>query len=123
MDAAVVDGVLLSCDLMFQSKVTGTAAALGFRVACFGTLGEAFDETAKSARAVFLDLTLADISPTALIARLQHPRPRVVAFGPHVETAVLQDARDAGCEDVLPRSRFSAELPVLLQRVLTRESA
>jgi hypothetical protein len=37
-----------------------------------------------------------------------------------VETARLQAARDAGCDVVLPRSRFSAELPRLLEEYAGR---
>ena len=40
--------------------------------------------------------------------------PRVVAYGSHVEAATLHAARTAGCDLVLPRSRFVEELPVAL---------
>jgi hypothetical protein len=43
-----------------------------------------------------------------------------VAFGSHVQTERLQAARDAGCTNVLPRSRFSASLPELLQQYCRR---
>jgi hypothetical protein len=39
----------------------------------------------------------------------------VLAFGSHVDAARLQQARDAGCAEVMPRSRLSNELPALLQ--------
>lgn len=34
---------------------------------------------------------------------------RVVGFGSHVDTETLDAARDAGCHEVLPRSRFFAD--------------
>jgi hypothetical protein len=40
--------------------------------------------------------------------------PRVIAYGSHVEAATLHAAREAGCDLVLPRSRFVEELPVSL---------
>ena len=40
--------------------------------------------------------------------------PRVVAYGSHVEAATLHAARVAGCDPVLPRSRFVEDLPEAL---------
>ena len=37
--------------------------------------------------------------------------PRMVAYGSHVDAAVLRAAREAGCDPVLPRSKFVEELP------------
>jgi hypothetical protein len=38
----------------------------------------------------------------------------VVAYGSHVDTATLRAAREAGCDVVLPRSKFVEELPTAL---------
>ena len=43
-----------------------------------------------------------------------------VAFGPHVEADSLAAAKAAGCQVVLPRSKFTAELPELMQRYFSR---
>jgi hypothetical protein len=42
----------------------------------------------------------------------------IVAFGSHVDTATLKAARQAGCDHAWPRSRFTAELPQLIERAL-----
>lgn len=34
------------------------------------------------------------------------PDARIIAFGPHVDTAALEQARAAGVDEVLPRSQF-----------------
>lgn len=39
---------------------------------------------------------------------------RVIAFGAHTQPALLQAARDAGGDAVMPRSEFVARLPALL---------
>ena len=36
---------------------------------------------------------------------------RVVGYGSHVDAATLHAARVAGCDPVLPRSKFVEELP------------
>jgi DNA-binding NarL/FixJ family response regulator len=44
------------------------------------------------------------------------PTPRIVAFGPHVREDLLTEAREAGADEVLPRSAFVARLSELLLR-------
>ena len=39
------------------------------------------------------------------------PVPRVVAYGSHVDAETLRLARQAGCDPVLPRSKFVEEFP------------
>ena len=41
--------------------------------------------------------------------------PTIIGYGSHVDTATLKAARDAGCDVVLPRSKFVEELAHLLQ--------
>jgi hypothetical protein len=115
-------GILLSRDLIFTSKVTGTAQMLGRRVLVAG------DVTLASAmivqwqpRVVFVDLASGDlVQAAALLAfqKLAPPGTPFLAFGSHVDTGALAAARALGCEPVLPRSRFSAELPELIKRYL-----
>ncbi|TVQ32297.1 MAG: hypothetical protein EA376_06520 [Phycisphaeraceae bacterium] len=47
-------------------------------------------------------------------------RIRIVAFGPHVERAVLQQARDAGADDVLTRGAFDHNMPEILTSLAGR---
>jgi len=115
-------GILLSRDLIFTSKVTGTARALGRRVMVAGdvSLAATMIEQWKPP-VVFVDLSAgALVQPVALLAfqKLAGPSTPFVAFGSHVDTDALAAARAAGCDPVLPRSRFSAELPELIGRYL-----
>lgn len=115
-------GLLLSRDLIFTSKITGTARALGFQVLTAGNsaLATAMIERWRP-RAVFVDLAAGDlVSTPALLAyrRLAPAGTAFIAFGSHVETAALAAAADAGCAPVLPRSRFVNELPDLIRRHL-----
>lgn len=113
-----VDGLLLTRDLMFTSKVTGTAAALGLRIQTVGSIDSLQSQAAATLpRAVFVDLSCTEFEPGAVLDRLKfQPRPVVIAFGSHVDAERLELARAAGCDDVLPRSKFSSTLPDLLRR-------
>lgn len=115
-------GLLLSRDLIFTSKVTGTAGALGYRVTVAGNAALAASVIGEwQPKAVFVDLAAGDlVSPAALLGYRQAARPgtRFIAFGSHVDKAALAAASEAGCDAVLPRSKFSAELPDLIRQYL-----
>jgi CheY-like chemotaxis protein len=115
-------GLLLSRDLIFTTKITGTARELGYRVMTAGNAALAAAMIGQwRPRAVFVDLAAGDlVSAPALVAYQKAAGPGVpfVAFGSHVDTAALAAARSAGCDPVLPRSKFSAELPELIRRYL-----
>lgn len=48
---------------------------------------------------------------------------RIVAFGPHVRRDLLQQARDAGADEVLTRGTFDHGLDVILLRLAGRADA
>lgn len=110
--------LLLSGDLFFTSKITGTAQAVGLHMDVRASIPEEIPGPAAGGyRLVIIDLAQPSIVPTEVIARLSATdRPHVIAYGSHVATAKLQAARDAGCDEVLPRSRFSSELAEILKR-------
>jgi hypothetical protein len=113
-------GILLSRDLIFTSKVTGTARTLGYRMLVAGNVEPAATMIAEwRPCVVFVDLGAGElVSPEALIGyqSLAGPETHFVAFGSHVDTEALARARAAGCDPVLPRSEFAAELPELIKR-------
>jgi CheY-like chemotaxis protein len=109
--------ILLSDDLIFTSRVTGTARDLGLQVTPARTATALLALAQKQPlTCVIVDLSNAGLIIGELTAGLRELplRPRVVAYGSHVDTATLRAARDAGCDVVLPRSQFVAELPAAL---------
>lgn len=114
-------GLLITRDLIFTTKVVGTARALGVEMMAAGNaaLASAMLEQGKP-KVVFIDLAAGDlVRPEALKGfRESVPGTPFVAFGSHVETELLDAARRAGCEVVMARSRFTAELPELVRRYL-----
>jgi len=49
-----------------------------------------------------------------VLAELTASGVRVVAYGSHVDTGMLDTARAAGCAEVLPRSKFFRDIAGLL---------
>lgn len=115
-------GYVLCDDLMFTSRITGTARDLGLTMKAARSregLEKLIAQQCPSC--VLIDLSTAGADLGTLIGRLKElcaPRPRLVAYGSHVDTATLRAAREAGCDPVLPRSKFVEELPRALAQWL-----
>lgn len=111
-------GLLLCDDLIFTSRITGTARALGLDVLPVRSADQLLQRAKESTPAcVLLDLHNAGLKIDELVPALREngrPAPFVVGYGSHVDTATLKAARAAGCDLVLPRSKFVEDLPTAL---------
>jgi CheY-like chemotaxis protein len=108
-------GLLLCDDLIFTSRVTGTARDLGFTFKPARSM-EVLRELLLGAgpACVILDLANPGLVVADFMKELHErgePPPRVIAYGSHVDTATLKAARAAGCDEVLTRSQFVEQLP------------
>jgi CheY-like chemotaxis protein len=111
-------GILVTGDLIFSTKITGTAQLLGLEVRVVSSAAAVLERIRSEApQCILLDLSLSSLTSELIreIVLAAAGKP-VVAFGSHVDAARLQAARDAGCTDVMPRSRLSGELPALLKQ-------
>jgi CheY-like chemotaxis protein len=106
-------GLLLSDDLIFTSRIVGTARALGLTLVA-GRSGAELLELAllSPPPCVIVDLDNPGLALPEMVRALGQisPRPRIVAYGPHINAEKLHGARVAGCDTVLPRSKFVEQL-------------
>jgi CheY-like chemotaxis protein len=114
----VADVLALVDDLFFQSKLSETARHIGVALRAVSS-GDALVGAAatEAPRLVLVDLN-ARQGPVEAIERLRaagNPAP-VIAFLSHVQTELAERARAAGCEQVLPRSQFTANLAAILRQ-------
>ena len=103
-------------DLFFQLKVAETAKQVGveFKVA---VTPKALEEMLGGAtKLVIVDLNARN-APLATLKsiRATHPELRVVAFLSHVQAELAEEARAAGCTEVMPRSAFTKNLAAILE--------
>jgi len=123
MDSTARDpatGLLITGDLIFSTKIAGTARAMGMEMAVVASAVAAVDRLVNSpARCVIVDLSTPGLTPDAIhgVVGAAAGRP-VVAFGSHVDAERLAAASAAGCTEVMPRSRLAASLPQLLTAYL-----
>ncbi len=75
---------------------------------------------------VIVDLNVSDLPWKEWISRLKlSPATRaipVVCFGPHVNTALLVSAREAGADAVMARSRFMSGMGEVIKKYARRET-
>jgi CheY-like chemotaxis protein len=116
-------GLLLSDDLIFTSRIVGTAEALGLSIhTAKDQAGLQALARPQAASCVIIDLANPGLDIAALVNWLRQnctPAPRTVAYGAHVNVESLKKAREAGCDLVLPRSKFAEDLPRALPQWLS----
>lgn len=107
--------IALMDDIFFQMKVAETAKHLGleFKVATNVDALMALLEPAP--QLVIVDLNARSL-PVEAIAKVREAAKdvRVVAFLSHVQRELAEQARAAGCEEVMPRSSFTQNLAEIL---------
>ncbi len=104
--------IALVRDLMFASKITATARSLGLTVRI---LRDPAALATTDAAQLLVDLDQAGALEAAAQWRNQSPGRRVIGFVSHVNAGTIDAARQAGLDQVLARSRFTATLDELLK--------
>jgi DNA-binding NtrC family response regulator len=103
-------------DLFFQAKILETAKHVGVEVRTCTTAEALLAEIAKHSPAlVIVDLN-AKNKPLDAIKQVREGSPAipVTCFLSHVQVELAEQARAAGCTDVMPRSKFTQHLATIL---------
>lgn len=111
-------------DLMFKVKIIETAKQVGARVATASTAQDALARArAELPALIILDLHSTACAPLEVLQALKaDPDLKAIptlGYFSHVEHELGRRAQEAGCDQVLPRSAFSARLPDLLRPYAT----
>lgn len=104
-------------DLLFRSKIDEVARRLDLPLRVARTPEQLERHLGTSTPALALvDLEEAGLDPSAAIRRLKAlaDPPRVIGFAGHTNVAAIRAGRDAGADEVLARSAFTAQLPRIL---------
>ena len=106
-------------DLMFTSKIKTAANQLGATVVFARSSLTALAEMRKSAPTlVIFDLNNPRTDPLGIVAAMKEDPALAsiptVGYSSHVQTDVINAARQAGVTDVLPRSAFTMHLGDIL---------
>lgn len=107
-------------DMFFAAKISATADALKIPLRFIRTVEDALRAAREGNPAlIILDLHQRKIDPFELARELKGDEElhgvRLLGFYSHVQTELERRARDAGFDEVMPRSAFSKRLPEILQ--------
>jgi CheY-like chemotaxis protein len=108
-------------DLMFTSKIKTAAAQLGVPIAFARSSDAALADMRQHAPSlVIFDLNSPRTDPLGTVSRMKDDPALAgiptVGFASHVQTDVIEAARQAGVDEVMARSAFTQRLPELLTR-------
>jgi DNA-binding NarL/FixJ family response regulator len=112
--------VALMDDIFFQMKVAETAKHLGIEFKVATTTDALLSLLDPRPQLVIIDLN-ARSQPVDAIVKLRAASKdiRVVAFLSHVQRELAEQARNAGCDEVMPRSSFTQNLAEILSPAKT----
>jgi len=107
--------VALMDDIFFQMKVAETAKHLGIEFKVATTTDALLGLLEPRPQLVIVDLNARN-QPIDAIVKLRAASKdiRVVAFLSHVQRELAEQARIAGCDEVMPRSSFTQNLAEIL---------
>jgi PleD family two-component response regulator len=108
-------------DLLFTSKIRTAATQLGVTLVFARSSASALAEMHKSAPAlVIFDLNNPRTEPLGIVAAMRADPSLsaipTVGYVSHVDTNLIQAARQAGVTEVLARSAFTVQLADILKR-------
>jgi CheY-like chemotaxis protein len=110
--------VAVLSDLMFTVKIQDAAKRAGTDVVFVTSQQNAIAQARENPVLIVLDLNDAAIDPLDLIRKLKQEETtakiQLLGFVSHVQTDLIQAARDNGCDRVMARSAFSQNLPAIL---------
>ena len=107
-------------DLIFSTKIASTGKSLEVPVRIVRSVDALSERLADDdVGLVLIDLNADGANPLDAIRatrQLADP-PRIIAYVSHVQTDLAAAAGEAGADEVMPRSAFSAQLPELLKAI------
>jgi DNA-binding NarL/FixJ family response regulator len=107
--------VALMDDIFFQMKIAETAKHLGIEFKVATNTDALLGLLEPRPQLVIVDLNARNQPIDAIIKlRAASKDIRVVAFLSHVQRELAEQARTAGCDEVMPRSSFTQNLAEIL---------
>ena len=106
-------------DLFFQVKIADAAKRAALQLVVVKTEEALSRKLAENPVAILLDLNCRSIDPIQLVSSLKagpHAEVPLIAYVSHVQADLIKQAQQAGCDNVMARSAFSANLHQILLR-------
>ncbi len=105
--------LLLFSDLFFENKIRDAAKHVGLAVES-RLEEESVPAALARTRPALAIISLVSPNWRYQVADVQEARVKILAFGPHVDRELFNEAREMGCDKVVSRHYLSAQLPQVL---------
>ncbi len=107
-------------DLLFRVKIQDAAKRAGVEIVFVQSLGDALTQAKSQPAVIILDLNDTLTEPLSLIETCkgndETRSVHLLGYVSHVQTDLIQAAREKGCDEVMARSAFVQNLPKVLSR-------
>jgi CheY-like chemotaxis protein len=107
-------------DLFFSAKINEAAKRAGVMLEYVTTSDKLVERAGANPDLIIFDLNFDAVHPVELIAKLKADpvlkQIKLLGYLSHVQAELKLRALEAGCDEVLPRSAFSMNLPQILSR-------
>lgn len=98
--------LVLSDDLLDASRVIGEGRAAGLQVIQCKDRAALLAATDRKPAIIILDLHNPGLDTNLVVPSIKGLGAKLIGYGSHVDAVRLRSARQAGCDEVLPRSAF-----------------
>ncbi len=109
--------LFVSGDLMFGSQLSFAAQRAGATLLTAPHLAAVREKLSQATpRLALVDLNSVGKDLSEVVAALKGltPPPHIIAYGPHVHEALLAEAQSLGCDRVLTRGQFNAQMAQII---------
>ena len=107
-------------DLFFTVKINESAKRAGMPVEFVKSEADALDRAKGKPAVMIIDLNCGSVDPLHLIRAMKADPDlksvNLIGYVSHVQGELKQQAQEAGCNMVMPRSAFSQNLQQILKR-------
>ena len=105
-------------DLFFSAKINEAAKRAGVTLEYVTAEKDVLEKARSNPALIILDLNFDAVHPVELIGKLKGNADlkhiSLIGYLSHVQTELKMKAQEAGCDQVMPRSAFSMNLPQIL---------
>ena len=106
-------------DLFFQVKIAEAAKRADLQLVVVKTEEALMQKLESSPVLLIIDLNCRSVDPLQLFTSIKaspHRELSIIGYVSHVQSELIKRAQEAGCDNVMARSAFSANLPQILLR-------
>ena len=106
--------IVYTKDLMDRVKIEPVLKELQWNYSFHENLNSIDEKTDE------IDLFIVDMSMSHAFELIKKNPKQCICYGPHMQTALFQEAKKLGCDHVFPRSAFFKDMKKMIEAVIEK---